>query len=222
MNMVTKSELSVRCGRIFLIATVFWKPSTPFMRAFQTSAMPPIAMRSSSVYWPNSEEGGCRNEGVTEIFWVANASAGLAAPGCFGEVDSLARPFPGAARASSCVRSISRLGRLDGVGVASNFGSGEVAAGGSAFGGAGFGPGGLGASTAGAAAIAGAGVGAGATGAGGGGGAGRGGSTLGASTFGGAAAGFGGAGAAFGGSGFGAGFAGGGAGAGAAGRAAAF
>jgi len=50
MNMVTKSELSVRCGRIFLIATVFWKPSIPFMRAFQTSAMPPTAMRSSSVY----------------------------------------------------------------------------------------------------------------------------------------------------------------------------
>ncbi len=63
MNMVTKSELSVRCGRIFLIATVFWKPSTPFMRAFQTSAMPPTAMRSSSVYCPNSLDGGCRKEG---------------------------------------------------------------------------------------------------------------------------------------------------------------
>ncbi|MCZ7652798.1 MAG: hypothetical protein M5U13_17140 [Thermoanaerobaculia bacterium] len=48
MNIVTKSELSVRCGRMRLIATVFWNPSTPLLRAFQTSAMPPTAMRSSS------------------------------------------------------------------------------------------------------------------------------------------------------------------------------
>ena len=51
-NISTKSELSVRWGRIFLIATVFWKPSTPVMRAFQTSAMPPTPIRSWSRYWP--------------------------------------------------------------------------------------------------------------------------------------------------------------------------
>ena len=37
-----------------LIATVFWKPSTPVMRAFQTSAMPPTPMRSSRRYCPKS------------------------------------------------------------------------------------------------------------------------------------------------------------------------
>ena len=52
MNMPTNSALSVRCGRIFLMATVFWKPSTPRIRAFHTSAMPPAAIFSSSVYWP--------------------------------------------------------------------------------------------------------------------------------------------------------------------------
>src|SRR2546421_9160753 len=52
MNISMKSWLSERCGRIFLMATIFWKPSTPRMRAFQTSAMPPVAIFSSSTYWP--------------------------------------------------------------------------------------------------------------------------------------------------------------------------
>ncbi len=57
MNMPTNSALSVMWARIRLIATVFWKPSTPRMRAFQTSAMPPTAMRSSNVYWPKRSPG---------------------------------------------------------------------------------------------------------------------------------------------------------------------
>jgi hypothetical protein len=52
-NISMKSWLSERCGRIFLMATIFWKPSTPRMRAFQTSAMPPVAIFSMSTYWPN-------------------------------------------------------------------------------------------------------------------------------------------------------------------------
>ncbi len=28
-NIVTNSSSSARCGRIFLIATIFWNPSTP-------------------------------------------------------------------------------------------------------------------------------------------------------------------------------------------------
>ena len=32
-NIVMNSSLSARCGRIFLIATIFWKPSTPRARA---------------------------------------------------------------------------------------------------------------------------------------------------------------------------------------------
>src|SRR5205085_1687811 len=52
MNISMKSWLSERCGRIFLMATIFWKPSTPRMRAFHTSAMPPVAIFSSSTYWP--------------------------------------------------------------------------------------------------------------------------------------------------------------------------
>src|SRR6185436_20651479 len=51
-NISMKSWLSERCGRIFLIATIFWNPSTPRMRAFQTSAIPPVAIFSTSTYWP--------------------------------------------------------------------------------------------------------------------------------------------------------------------------
>ena len=32
-NIAMNSSLSARCGRIFLIATIFWNPSTPERRA---------------------------------------------------------------------------------------------------------------------------------------------------------------------------------------------
>src|SRR6202035_1890156 len=64
----------VRWGRIFLIATVFWKPSTPRMRAFQTSAMPPVAIFSCRVYWPNRSPGS-RPSGTICTGWVAAARA---------------------------------------------------------------------------------------------------------------------------------------------------
>ena len=35
------------------MATIFWKPSTPFIRAMNTSAMPPVEITSISSYWPN-------------------------------------------------------------------------------------------------------------------------------------------------------------------------
>src|SRR4029077_5640273 len=79
MNMVMKSVLPVMYGRIFLIATVFWNPSTPRMRAFHTSALPPTAMRSSTVYCPNvSPAGSCASRGTIWMRWVAS---GLSPPG---------------------------------------------------------------------------------------------------------------------------------------------
>src|ERR1700688_3036044 len=79
MNMLMKSVLPVMYGRIFLIATVFWNPSTPRMRAFHTSAMPPTAMRSSSVYCPNvSPAGSGVPRGTIWMRWVAS---GLSPPG---------------------------------------------------------------------------------------------------------------------------------------------
>src|ERR1700724_59418 len=79
MNMLMKSVLPVMYGRIFLIATVFWNPSTPRMRAFHTSAMPPTAMRSSSVYCPKvSPAGSGASRGTIWMRWVAS---GLSPPG---------------------------------------------------------------------------------------------------------------------------------------------
>ena len=52
------------------MATVFWKPSTPRMRAFQTSAMPPAAIFSSSVYWPKRSAPGVVSE-------VSSSSTGI-------------------------------------------------------------------------------------------------------------------------------------------------
>src|SRR5579862_4910969 len=73
MNMLMKSVLPVMYGRIFLIATVFWNPSTPRMRAFHTSAMPPTAMRSSSVYCPKvSPAGSGFSRGTIWMRWVAS------------------------------------------------------------------------------------------------------------------------------------------------------
>src|ERR1700726_2937252 len=73
MNMLMKSVLPVMYGRIFLIATVFWNPSTPRMRAFHTSAMPPTAMRSSSVYCPKvSPAGSGVSRGTIWMRWVAS------------------------------------------------------------------------------------------------------------------------------------------------------
>src|ERR1700724_2895722 len=79
MNRLMKSVLPVMYGRIFLIATVFWNPSTPRMRAFHTSAMPPTAMRSSSVYCPKvSPAGSGASRGTIWMRWVAS---GLSPPG---------------------------------------------------------------------------------------------------------------------------------------------
>ncbi len=85
MNMPMNSALSVRWGRIFLIATVFWKPSTPRERAFQTSAMPPTAIFSSRVYWPKRSPGACAPPPrKTSMRWVtagSGAAWGLAGAG---------------------------------------------------------------------------------------------------------------------------------------------
>jgi hypothetical protein len=51
-NIAMNCSLSARCGRIFLIATIFWKPSTPLRRALKASAMPPEAIFSRISYWP--------------------------------------------------------------------------------------------------------------------------------------------------------------------------
>src|SRR5436305_5410525 len=77
MNMLTKSALSPMWGRIFLMATVFWKPSTPRIRAFQTSAMPPTAIFSWSVYWPKRSPGCCPS--TTWMRWVVARSGGTGA-----------------------------------------------------------------------------------------------------------------------------------------------
>src|SRR6185295_2630382 len=90
MNMLTNSALSVMCEWMRLMATVFWNPSTPRMRAFHTSAMPPAAMRSSSVYWPKRSPGwspaSSRNIGMR---WVTAGSNGreVAAAGGAGGGD---------------------------------------------------------------------------------------------------------------------------------------
>src|ERR1700686_605857 len=106
MNMVMKSVLPVMYGRIFLIATVFWKPSTPRMRAFHTSAMPPTAMRSSSVYCPNvSPAGSGAPRGTIWMRWVAS---GLSPPGS---------TLPGGAGGGGATRGAPAAGNAVGRGV---------------------------------------------------------------------------------------------------------
>jgi hypothetical protein len=48
MNILTKSSLEENAGRMRLTATSLSKPSGPTTRALNSSAMPPVATRSSS------------------------------------------------------------------------------------------------------------------------------------------------------------------------------
>ena len=53
MNIAMKvSSCDARCGRIRLITTFFWKPCSPGEVATNSSAMPPMASRSTSWYRP--------------------------------------------------------------------------------------------------------------------------------------------------------------------------
>ena len=82
------------------MATVFWNPSTPRMRAFQTSAMPPTAMRSSSVYWPKRSPGwSLPSSAKTGMRCVAAVSRTTEAP--WGPApERAARRHPGAVLAA--------------------------------------------------------------------------------------------------------------------------
>ena len=81
-----------------MIATVFWKPSTPRRRARQTSAMPPMATRSIRVYSPKvfpsavSQRSAMRRSAMRAIRQAAALGAAVG-----GQV----RRFPTASAASS-------------------------------------------------------------------------------------------------------------------------
>src|ERR1700688_4034860 len=115
MNMLMKSALPVMYGRIFLIATVFWNPSTPRMRAFHTSAIPPTAMRSSSVYWPNFSPAGSGASRGT--IWMRWAAIELSPPGSTpaGGVGG-AGATRGAPGAEDAAGGIAGLGEAEGAG----------------------------------------------------------------------------------------------------------
>ncbi len=60
MNMETNSLLRDRWGRIFLITSSFSNPITPYDLALYTSAIPPVAILSSSMYLPNRSGSNIR------------------------------------------------------------------------------------------------------------------------------------------------------------------
>src|SRR5260221_12715926 len=73
------------------MASIFWKPSTPFMRAFQTSAIPPVAIFSSRTYWPKRMPStGSSSSAGAGVAAAAGGKTGCEA-GTFSEGSSTGR-----------------------------------------------------------------------------------------------------------------------------------